>query len=568
MMAAAAKEVPDSSSNHSKDDSSSGGDGSSSLSNHTVILGWNTKLASLVRQLAMANHSLGGGVIAVFADKDTQQMEEEMKAHELDLMGTSVIYHTGCPLDKTALQKVAVSEARATIILAETTDAEESDTRAVKIVRAICWTVEHDEMKGHIVVEVVDPENEAWVKQAGQDLVYTVAAHNLIGHLLVQCARQPGLAQVWEDILGFDNAEFYVKKWPELDGLPFGDVLFCFPDAIPCGVKVAAMENTIVLNPDDDYILSEGDELIVLAEDDDSYFPSKSLPKIADVQLQKSKSTSNDAKKILFCGWQHGFDDIISTLENSCVPGSEVWIFSKTAEAEREMRLADKGIKPTEFENVKLVHCIGDPSNRTDLESLPLESFDSILLSPDGDNTALHTDSHPVSTLLRIRSIQSKRMSFEDVKAVQIRQGASAQSTWVQEMQQGSNQSIIISEFLNDETTKEQIAQAGVPGVMVSDDMVAMVLAMVAEDKKVSYILSELFAQEGHEFFFRSAEIYLRGETEELSFYNIMSRARHRKEIVLGYQHAFEDHPIMNPPDKAATKTWHAHDGFIVLAEV
>jgi hypothetical protein len=29
-----------------------------------------------------------------------------------------------------------------------------------------------------------------------------------------------------------------------------------------------------------------------------------------------------------------------------------------------------------------------------------------ILLSPDGDNTALHTDSHPVSTLLRIRSIQ------------------------------------------------------------------------------------------------------------------------------------------------------------------
>jgi hypothetical protein len=40
------------------------------------------------------------------------------------------------------------------------------------------------------------------------------------------------------------------------------------------------MENTVVLNPDDDYILSEGDELIVLAEDDDSYFPSKSLPKV------------------------------------------------------------------------------------------------------------------------------------------------------------------------------------------------------------------------------------------------------------------------------------------------
>ncbi len=69
---------------------------------------------------------------------------------------------------------------------------------------------------------------------------------------------------------------------------------------------------------------------------------------------------------------------LVQILENSCVPGSEVWILSKTAEAEREMRLADKGIKPKEFENVKLVHCIGDPSNRTDLESLPLESFDSV----------------------------------------------------------------------------------------------------------------------------------------------------------------------------------------------
>lgn len=29
-----------------------------------------------------------------------------------------------------------------------------------------------------------------------------------------------------------------------------------------------------------------------------------------------------------------------------------------------------------------------------------------ILLAPDGDNTALCSDPHPVSTLLRIRSIQ------------------------------------------------------------------------------------------------------------------------------------------------------------------
>lgn len=84
--------------------------------------------------------------------------------------------------------------------------------------------------------------------------------------------------QIWEDILGFENAEFYIKKWPQLDGYRFEDVLISFPNAIPCGVKVAA-DGKIVLNPSDDYVLKEGDEILVIAEDDDTYAPG-SLPEV------------------------------------------------------------------------------------------------------------------------------------------------------------------------------------------------------------------------------------------------------------------------------------------------
>lgn len=73
--------------------------------------------------------------------------------------------------------------------------------------------------------------------------------------------------------MGFDNAEFYIKRWPQLDGMRFAKVLICFPDAIPCGVKVADEGGRIILNPDDDYILKEGDEILVIAEDDDTYAP-------------------------------------------------------------------------------------------------------------------------------------------------------------------------------------------------------------------------------------------------------------------------------------------------------
>lgn len=79
--------------------------------------------------------------------------------------------------------------------------------------------------------------------------------------------------QIWEDILGFENSEFYIRRWPQLDGQRFGDVLISFPDAIPCGIKVAADCGKIFLNPDDNYILKEGDEVLVIAEDDDTYAP-------------------------------------------------------------------------------------------------------------------------------------------------------------------------------------------------------------------------------------------------------------------------------------------------------
>ena len=64
-----------------------------------------------------------------------------------------------------------------------------------------------------------------------------------------------------------------------MDGLCFQDVLISFPEAIPCGVKVAAGGGKIKLNPDDNYVLKEGDEVLVIAEDDDTYAPGP-LPEV------------------------------------------------------------------------------------------------------------------------------------------------------------------------------------------------------------------------------------------------------------------------------------------------
>lgn len=46
------------------------------------------------------------------------------------------------------------------------------------------------------MVELSDLDNEVLVKLVGGTLVETVVAHDVIGRLMIQCARQPGLAQV------------------------------------------------------------------------------------------------------------------------------------------------------------------------------------------------------------------------------------------------------------------------------------------------------------------------------------------------------------------------------------
>ena len=68
-------------------------------------------------------------------------------------------------------------------------------------------------LQGHIVAEVCDLDNEPLVKMVGCEHVQTVVSHDIIGRLMIQCARQHGLAAVWQNIMGFEGeVSFRVDK--------------------------------------------------------------------------------------------------------------------------------------------------------------------------------------------------------------------------------------------------------------------------------------------------------------------------------------------------------------------
>lgn len=75
---------------------------------HTLILGWSDKSGSLLNQLAIANESLGGGIVVVMAERDKEEMELDIAKMEFNFKGTSVICRSGSPLILADLKKVCL----------------------------------------------------------------------------------------------------------------------------------------------------------------------------------------------------------------------------------------------------------------------------------------------------------------------------------------------------------------------------------------------------------------------------------------------------------------------------
>ena len=91
--------------------------------------------------------------------------------------------------------------------------------------------------------------------------------------------------------------------------------------------------------------------------------------------------------------------------------------------------------------------------------------------------------------------LQSKRLPYKDTKPNSLRLSGFSHSSWIREMQQASDKSIIISEIL-DSRTRNLVSVSRISDYVLSKELVSMARAMLAEDKQINHVLEELFAEE------------------------------------------------------------------------
>jgi Trk K+ transport system NAD-binding subunit len=240
------------------------------LNDHILIIGWTERTVDLIEELVLAAESEGGTDIVVLDVHEKSWLEDQLKDRipsKKALKGSNVVFRTGSGTNVRHLHNAAASTAKAVVILADLGNPDKADALMLQVV--LCLKGLEHKLKGHIVLEMQDRDNEALLHLVGGDCLETLISSSMMTRLLAMCTRQPHAAQVYADLLGFDNHEFYMKEWPDLYGVQFGEMQLRFPDAIPIGVKT--MDGQFELNPEGDREYLEGEQLIVLAEDNDTY---------------------------------------------------------------------------------------------------------------------------------------------------------------------------------------------------------------------------------------------------------------------------------------------------------
>jgi len=66
---------------------------------HTVILGWSPQIFTVLSELVIANQNQRRSAIAILADRDKVEMEDEIRARLGNTGTTRIICRTGNPID-------------------------------------------------------------------------------------------------------------------------------------------------------------------------------------------------------------------------------------------------------------------------------------------------------------------------------------------------------------------------------------------------------------------------------------------------------------------------------------
>jgi ion channel POLLUX/CASTOR len=503
---------------------------------HVLILGWSSKIFTIIPELVEANENQKRGVIVILANMDKVLMEDEIKDKVGSTGNTVVICRTGDPIDVHDLQIANPFDTKSIIILDK--DDENSDSQIIKTIVAIVTNPNRREAPYHITAEMEDKKNFEVAKMVGGDEVELILSDEIISRIMVQTSRQSGLSVVYQDLMDFDGDEIYFEDAPTLIGKTFREILFSYEASAIMGIQYA--DKSVEINPPMETIFKEGDKVIGITEDDDTLVAKTPI----DIDLQESKIVYTEPEpmapeKILIVGWNDRAKYIIMELDNYVPEGSVVKVVSKFEREGKIVEILNKRVK-----NISLEFEVKDTTGRETLEKMRLEQYNFIILLCYQRNFPIQeADAQTLITLLHLRN-------FTELYGYKYK---------------------IVSEMLD--IRNRQLADiTSADDFIVSDKLVSLLMSQVAENKYLMRVFEDLFDADGSEIYIKPAREYVQvGQT--MNFYTILESAARKNEVAIGYRNiskarsSADQYGVVLNPKKSEEFKLEENDMVIVLSE-
>ncbi len=505
-------------------------------SNYTLILGFSSKVYSIISELVIANESEKDAVIVILADRDKVEMEDLIRAKVSETKTTRVICRSGNPIDLDDLQVVDPNLARSIIVLAPEID--KPDVHVIKSVLAITNLPSRKSEAFHIVAEIGDAQNMEAARLVGGEEAIFIQSDELIARITAQTCRQSGLSVVFTELLDFDGAEIYFKNEPSLTGKTYRDALFSFEDSTVMGVYRTAT-GQVEINPPMQSVLGPQDQVIAIAEDNETLVVSKyTKPAINESLIRLQDAVGSEAERTLILGWNLRGETILRELDLYVALGSETIVISPD-DAPRAglMQLA------TELKRQRIRFAKGGITTRATLEAIKPESFDHIIVLSDLAQPPGEADANTLITLLHLRKIADQHRVRLSI---------------VSEMQDVKNRALA------------QVARAD--DFIVSDKLISLMLAQLSENRTLDAVFKMLFSNDGSEICLRPIREYVRTSIP-MDFYTLVEAAARKGHTAIGYRRvALSDdraqaYGIVVNPKKRDAIMIEENDQLIVLAD-
>lgn len=491
---------------------------------HTVVLGWSDSVFTIVRELVLANESRHRPAVVVLADRDTVEMEEQLRAKVPDRRGTRVICRSGSPMDLDDLALTSHRDARSVILLAPETD--DPDSEVIKTLLALT----HGEEGGPgIVAEIRNPSNLEAARLVGADRAVLLDIRETVAKLVVQTSRQSGAAAVYTELFDYDGDEIYFLEQHRAGGLTYAEAQLAYEHATVIGL---VEEGRPVLNPAPSTPVGNR-TLVVVAEDDsalDRVDGARTAPDLA--LLGTAAPTSPRPTRAVLVGWNERAPIVLRELDKFAAPGSTLTVLSSLGDP----------VVPA-LTNLAVTVAAGPTTDRATLEQHVVAGLDQVIVLCYSDHLDPQAaDARTLVTLLHVRDLLARL----------------------------GEETPVVSEMLDDRN--RVLAQvAHVDDVVVSGEIISLLVTQLSEDRRLEAVFDQLLGDEGAEVYLRPADWYVRTGAE-VTFATVVAGASARGETALGYASpslAQDGSPfgvVVNPP-KSRVLDVGPGDRVVVLAD-